>query len=707
MRLFIAEKPSVAAAIASALGGGQKSGGYYQCGTDAVTWCVGHMFEIADPDVYLPSDAPTGKNGKKVWRAEDLPIIPTKWVHESKEDTKAQLATIGKLLKSATTVVHAGDPDREGQLLVDDVLEHFRFAGPVVRFWTNAQDAVTVRRALVDLKPNAQFVSWGKAARARQYADWLIGINLTRAMTLRAQRGGSRALLAVGRVQTPTLSLVVARDRQIEAFKPIPYHTITAAIEHPGGGFSAKWKAAEDQAGLDPEGRLIDTTIANSLVAMMAGKVGQVVEYTQEPKKLNPPICYSLTDVTVEASRKFGHSAKTVLDACQALYERHKLTSYPRTDCGLLPEAQHADAPRVLAAIAVVNPALAPVVQRANPQLKSPTWNDKKMAAQGAAHHGIIPTMEHGSIAELSPAERDVYSLIVRRYLAQFFPVHEYQNTTIQLKVAGETLTASGNVVTVPGWKQIYTQAEDDADEAKSDESQALPKVAKGDEVTLTKAERKDAKTKAPPYFTEGTLGQAMENIHKFVDDANIKKMLRDGDGIGTPATRAAIISELKRHGYLEAKQISGKKEEVIVSTLLARSMIDALPEMMKTPVLTALNERTLKAIEQGQNDIAPFIATQEQMVRQQVERANAGSVAIAGGKEAPAVSSLHKCMACGHGLVRRPSAKFKGRFWWGCSNFPTCQQTYEDLNQKPNYGKGRNGAQAQPSTTTTNDSKE
>lgn len=682
MRLFIAEKPSVAKAIAAELGTTGKGDGFIECGSDKVTWCFGHMLEQADPDEYTPDDVPRGQSGRKVWRVDELPIIPDTWILKPKDDAKKQLNIIGKLLKESSEVVNAGDPDREGCLLVDEVLEHFRYSKPVRRFWVSAQDSVSVRRGLDALKNNADYRGWSDAARGRQRADWLIGMNLSRAYTLRAQRGGSRALLTVGRVQTPTLALVVGRDKDIEGFKPVPYHTIRAEIQHAGGSFMAGWKAKEDQAGLDPEGRLVDTAVANAIVEKVTGKAGELAEYKQEAKKQNQPLAFALSDITALASSRFGYSAEDVLNACQSLYETHKLTSYPRTDCAYLPESQHADAPRVLEAVRQVNPELAAIIDGGDPRIKSPTWNDKKITA----HHGIIPTMHKGSTAGLNDKERNIYGLIVRAYIAQFYPVHEYMHTTVAANIEGETFAASGKVVTKNGWRDVYETAdEDDEKDAEEGGNQRLPAMKRNDSVTCAQATRKDAKTKPPARFTEGTLIRAMENIHKYVTDSEHKKLLRDGDGIGTSATRASIISELKRREFLEVK---GKH---IVSTTLGRSMIAALPEVVKSPVLTALYERMLKSIEQGSAELGAFIAKQEAFIRDQVAKANDGAVSIAGGKEATPVSSLHKCMACGAGLSRRPSKK-KGHFWWGCSNYPTCKQTYPDIKGRPDYSKGRNG---------------
>ena len=741
MRLFIAEKPSVAKAIAAELGVTGRGEGYIDCGASRVTWCFGHMLEQAEPDAYLGDDVPTSPTtGRKFWRAEDLPIIPRQWQLRPRADAKAQLAVIGRLLKGASEVVHAGDPDREGQLLVDEVLEHFGSRLPVRRFWVSAQDAVSVQRGLAALKDNAQYIGFGAAAQQRGRADWLIGMNLSRAYTLRARRGGSQALLTIGRVQTPTLGLVVARDREIEGFKPTAFHTLTAQIQHANGTFRTAWRPRDEQAGLDAQGRLIDPQVAMALSAAVVGRAGTIASYEQAAKQESHPRALALSDVTLLASNRFGHSAETVLQACQSLYETHKLTSYPRTDCGYLPESQHADAPRILAALRKVDPELGPRIDGADPRIRSATWNDRKITA----HHGIIPTLHEGRLGALTVEDRQVYQLIVRAYLAQFYPVHAYLGTKVEVRVAEELFVASGRVVTEVGWKALYAAEPADAvDDSVStadgaapvDDNQDLPAMRQGDRASCVRLDRKEAMTQPPARFTEGTLGKAMENIHRFVTDPAHRRMLREGDGIGTSATRASIVSELRRRNFLEAK---GKH---IISTLLGRSLIDAVPEVVRNPLLTAIYERMLKDIELGQGDPQAFLAKQEQFIRDQVARANDGSVTMAGdgavpcpqcgkalrriegangffwsctdrevcqhtmadkagkpvAKVAAPVSAVHQCQACGHGLVQRTAPKKAGekvaRRWWGCSHFPTCKQAYGDADGQPDYGSGRAAA--------------
>lgn len=611
MRLFIAEKPSVAKAIVAELGCVTRGDGFITCKDGSVvTWCFGHLLEQAEPDAYLPDDVPRTKKGSKVWRFEDLPIYPKNWKLLPKNDkgVKKQLATIGKLLKKASLVVHAGDPDREGQLLVDEVLEHFRYTGRVQRFWVSAQDSASIRKGLTNLRDNETFDGMRLAALGRSRADWLLGMNLSRAYTLARQAQGKKELIAVGRVQTSTLALVAKRDVAIRDFKPVPYFVIKARL---GGGkpFTAVWEPEESQAGIDEHKRLVDRCIAAALQQRLKA-VGQatVVRCSRTPKKIAQPKAFSLADIQLGASNQFGFSAEKTLNLCQSLYETHKATSYPRTDCSFLPESQYADAKNVLAAIAKTMPPLAGLVAKCDCSIQSPTWNDKKITA----HHGIIPTQQAADGSKFSDDERKIYRLIAERYLSNFLPAHEYLACSIELRIATERFSAKGRLVTKPGWKVVTSAADEDK---ADDEGQALPELKSGLQLPVSGIDCEEERTKPPAAFTEGTLIRAMENIHQAVNDPQSKKFLKEGDGIGTPATRAAIIAELKRKKYLEVK---GKK---IVATELGLHLLQVVPDVMKNPVLTALFERILREVEAGNVPLDVFIEKQKQLVINELRR--------------------------------------------------------------------------------------
>lgn len=611
MRLFIAEKPSVAKAIVAELGCVTRGDGFITCKDGSVvTWCFGHLLEQAEPDAYLPDDVPRTKKGSKVWRFEDLPIYPKNWKLLPKNDkgVKKQLATIGKLLKKASLVVHAGDPDREGQLLVDEVLEHFRYTGRVQRFWVSAQDSPSIRKGLTNLRDNETFDGMRLAALGRSRADWLLGMNLSRAYTLAQQAQGKKELIAVGRVQTPTLALVAKRDAAIRHFKQVSYFIIKACL---GGDkpFTAVWEPGESQAGIDEQKRLTDRSIAAALQQRLA-VVSQatVVSCSRTPKKIAQPKAFSLADIQLGASNQFGFSAEKTLNLCQSLYETHKATSYPRTDCSFLPESQYADAKNVLAAIAKTMPPLAGLVAKCDCSIQSPTWNDKKITA----HHGIIPTQQATDGSKFSDDERKIYRLIAERYLSNFLPAHEYLACSIELRIATERFSAKGRLVTKPGWKVVTSAADEDK---ADDEGQALPELKSGLQLPVSGIDCEEERTKPPAAFTEGTLIRAMENIHQAVNDPQSKKFLKEGDGIGTPATRAAIITELKRKKYLEAK---GKK---IVATELGVHLLQVVPDVMKNPVLTALFERILREVETGKVPLDVFIEKQKQLVINELRR--------------------------------------------------------------------------------------
>jgi len=611
MRLFIAEKPSVAKAIVAELGCVTRGDGFITCKDGSVvTWCFGHLLEQAEPDAYLPDDVPRTKKGSKVWRFEDLPIYPKNWKLLPKNDkgVKKQLATIGKLLKKASLVVHAGDPDREGQLLVDEVLEHFRYTGRVQRFWVSAQDSASIRKGLTNLRDNETFDGMRLAALGRSRADWLLGMNLSRAYTLARQAQGKKELIAVGRVQTSTLALVAKRDVAIRDFKPVPYFVIKARL---GGGkpFTAVWEPEESQAGIDEQKRLVDRCIAAALQQRLKA-VGQatVVRCSRTPKKIAQPKAFSLADIQLGASNQFGFSAEKTLNLCQSLYETHKATSYPRTDCSFLPESQYADAKNVLAAIAKTMPPLAGLVAKCDCSIQSPTWNDKKITA----HHGIIPTQQAADGSKFSDDERKIYRLIAERYLSNFLPAHEYLACSIELRIATERFSAKGRLVTKPGWKVVTSAADEDK---ADDEGQALPELKSGLQLPVSGIDCEEERTKPPAAFTEGTLIRAMETPPQGGHAPRGKRSLKGGAGVGPPATRAAIIAELKRKKYLEVK---GKK---IVATELGLHLLQVVPDVMKNPVLTALFERILREVEAGNVPLDVFIEKQKQLVINELRR--------------------------------------------------------------------------------------
>lgn len=639
-RLFIAEKPSVGKAIAEALGKTKSDKGYCETKSgDVVTWCFGHLMELATPDVYLPDDVPTTKSGSKVWREQDLPIVPDRWKIQVKTDCKAQFNVIKKLAQKSniTTIVNCGDPDREGQLLVDEILSFIGNKKPVLRYWASAVDSASVKKALSLLESNEKFVGMRYAALGRSHADWLIGMNATRAFTLASRRSCNGSLLSVGRVQTPTLNLVATRDHEINNFKPQTYYVFKGNFKAANKTFTATLQYGDAQKGLDSEGRLVDLNAARLLQQKLSSvKKAKVIEFETKNKDKNAPLVYSLASIQAEANAKYGYSAEQILNICQALYEKYKLTTYPRSDCEYLPTVQHQDAAKVLRALCSFHTELKSTISKANPSLKSKVWNDSKITA----HHGIIPTQQVGNLSELKDDERKVYMLIVKRYLSQFFPPAKLLATTIKMDVSGEVFACKGSVIVENGYLAVYGGEDDTAEQDKDDEkedSQSLPKLSAGEIVDVLQVSPVTAQTKPPASFTEGTLIKAMQNIYNFVPDGPFKKVLKDGDGIGTSATRASIIAELKKKGFLELK---GKK---IKATPVGIKLLSELPDLCKNPVLTAMFESQLKLVESGKITYKQFEEKQKAFALQLVEKASKLTIELPDGATSGTKKSTKK----------------------------------------------------------------
>lgn len=622
-RLFIAEKPSVGKAIAEALGKTKSDKGFCETKSgDIVTWCFGHLMELATPDVYLPDDVPTTSKGSKIWREQDLPIVPEKWKIIVKSDCKAQFTVIKKLAQksSVKTIVNCGDPDREGQLLVDEVLSFIGNKKPVLRYWASAVDSASVKKALSSLESNDKYAGMRYAALGRSHADWLIGMNATRAFTLASRRSGNGSLLSVGRVQTPTLNLVATRDNEIKKFKPQTYYVFKGNFKGENKTFTATLQFSENQQGLDSEKRLVDVNAARVLQQKVSGcKKAKVTSFETKKKEKNAPLVYSLASIQAEANAKYGYSAEQILNICQALYEKYKLTTYPRSDCEYLPTVQHADAARVLKSLSSFHPELKSLIAKADPKLKSKVWNDSKITA----HHGIIPTQQIGNLSDLKDDEKKVYMLIVKRYLAQFFPPAKLLATNIKLDVSGEVFACSGSVIVDSGYLAVYGGEEETTDDNDKEDSQSLPKLSVGEIVDVLNIAAVTAQTKPPASFTEGTLIKAMQNIYNFVPEGPFKKVLKDGDGIGTSATRASIIAELKKKGFLE---LQGKK---IRATPLGITLLSKLPDLCKNPVLTAMFESQLKQVESGKISYKQFEEKQKSFALQLVEKASKMTIEV------------------------------------------------------------------------------
>lgn len=674
--LVICEKPSQGRDIARVLGARAQRDGYLEGAGYTVTWGFGHLIEQAPPEHYRPEL----KGG---WRMELLPVVPQSWAMEPKPKSSGQLKTIATLLKTHQDLIIATDADREGELIARELLERFHYRGPIRRLWLSALDDASIRKALGQLKPGRETEALYHAGLGRQRADWLIGMNMTMATSALFSRRGA---LSVGRVQSPTLRLVVERDRLIEAFQPKTYFQVQARFATVDGReVATTWVVPEEAQG-DEEGRCLDRAKAEAVVRKIEGQPGQVSAYGEERKRQPAPLPFSLSALQKKASAMFGMGAARVLQAAQGLYETHKAITYPRTDCGHLPQSQFAEAPQVLAALGRIDPTLAPLLALADPQFRSPAWNDKKVTA----HHGIIPTLDaRVDLGRMSMDERRLYDLIRRHYIAQFLGHYEYLAIKAEVACEGERFAAGGSRPLVPGWKRAFGR-EAVAEEEKDDEGQCeIPALRPGEAVTHRASELLEKETTPPPRFTEGSLIEAMKSVGKYVADPQLRKVLRETAGIGTEATRSNILETLFKRGYLER---SGKQ---VISTEKGRALIDLLPPVITDPATTARWEQWLDDVASGSADLGGFLAQQVEVLGGMLEALRAAraagrdsAAALAGAAAAPAPAAepggkSHPCPQCGKPLVRRKSGKGKG-FWWGCSGYPECRHTAEDRRGRP-----------------------
>lgn len=646
MRLFLCEKPSQGKDIARVLGANQRGNGCLTGPDVCVTWCIGHLLETCPPESYDPRF--------KSWAVEHLPIIPEAWKVEVKARTAAQFKVVKQLLREARELVIATDADREGELIAWEIMEHCGYQGPVQRLWLSALNPESIRKALTTLKPGQDTYFLYHAALARSRADWLIGMNLTRLFTLIARRSGHDQVMSVGRVQTPTLYLTVLRERAIDAFVKTPYWEIDVRLQAGADEFVAKWQARGNA--VDAEGRCLDRAQADAALQRLAHGQATVTAIDVERISERPPLPFDMAALQEHCDRQFGLGVEETLNIAQSLYETHKATHYPRTECSYLPESMLAEVPTVLAALGKTDPSILPLLQQLDPTQRSQAWNDNKLTGP---HHGIIPTTEAADISKMSENEIKVYDLIRRRYIAQFMPHHEYQRTVVSLEAAGQELQAVGKQVLVTGWKGLFAADQtNEEDEPAKQKTQRLPALQSGQQCAIKAAELKSLTTTPPRRYTEGALLKAMKNIADTVEDPRLKAKLKATTGIGTQATRAAIIKGLMQRGYL------AKKGRSLRPTASAFALIDAVPAMVKDPGMTAIWEQASDEIEAGRMPLDTFLTGQSIWISKLVEQCTNLTLSIEQPPSPP-------CPTCGAAMQRRTGKK--GPFL-SCSKYPHCK---------------------------------
>ena len=617
--LVLAEKPSVARELARVLGCKQSGEGYLEGEKYIVTWALGHLVELAPPEDY-----------DKAWAKWDmltLPMLPERMKTVVIPQSGRQFRAVQAQLRRGDVgeLVIATDAGREGELVARWILEKAGWKGPARRLWISSQTDKAIREGFTHLRPAAEYDNLFRSARARSEADWLVGLNVTRALTCR-----HNAQLSAGRVQTPTLALIVEREEAIRRFVPQEFWTVTAKLP----GFTATWRDPNGQA------RLFDRERAEELAARLAGKEGVVTRLRRTRRQAPPPAAYDLTELQRDANKKYAYSAKETLAILQNLYEIHKVVTYPRTDSRYIPDDVVPTLPERLRSVMVEDyKPLAAELLRSRPLQTKYLVN----AAKVTDHHALLPTEEPAELWRLTGPERNIYDLIVRRFLAVLLPPFEYEEVALTLEVEGETLHARGKAVLSPGWRAAYDRTFAlEEDEEGDEREQNLPALAEGERLTVQSARANPGKTAPPKRYTEATLLTAMEHPAAQVADREQGRILEETGGLGTPATRADIIEKLFSAFYVERR---GKE---LVPTSKGIQVVGLAPEELRSATLTAQWERRLGEIAQGREQEGAFVDEMRQFAARLVAQVKASDAAYRHDNQ-----TRTPCPDCGKYLLR------------------------------------------------------
>ena len=608
--LIIAEKPSVALDISKALGGFKKAADYYESDDYVLSSAVGHLLEIACPEEYEV------KRGK--WSFAHLPVVPPYFDLRPIAKSEDRLKTLVKLLKrkDVTSLINACDAGREGELIFRLIVQHAKSKHPVKRLWLQSMTPTSIRDGFASLRSDKEMLPLADAARSRSEADWLIGINGTRAMTAFNSKEGGFYLTTVGRVQTPTLAVMVEREEKIRAFKPRDYWEVHATFGAKAGQYNGRWVAQEFKRGDDEHARaerIWTESQALDLVALCQGKPGIVTEETK-PTTQGAPLLFDLTSLQREANGRFGFSARGTLALAQALYEKHKVLTYPRTDARALPEDYIGTVKQTMEMLADSD---AYVVHAKNVIKNGWVKPNKRIFDNSkiSDHFAIIPTLQ--APKNLSEPEQKLYDFVVKRFLAVFHPPAEFMQTSRITVVEEQQFKTEGKVLVSPGWLAVYGR-----DLLNEDET--LTKVDANEKVKTEAIESRANQTKPPPRYSEATLLSAMEGAGKLVEDEELRAAM-DQKGLGTPATRAAIIEGLIREEYVHR---NGRE---LVPTPKAFSLMFALHHFevteLASPELTGEWEYKLKEMEQGRLPRETFMAHIQEATQDLVNRIRDGEI--------------------------------------------------------------------------------
>lgn len=640
--LVIAEKPSVARDIAKTLGVSGKNEGYLTGENYVVSWAIGHLVTLAEPEAYDVK--------YKKWNFETLPILPDSMKLEAIKKTRSQLKVLHKLMHSREIdeIICATDSGREGELIFRYIYEITQCRKPFRRLWISSMTETAIREGFAHLQDGSHYDLLYHSARCRAEADWLVGMNASRAYTIRYG-----ALLSIGRVQTPTLALIVEKQKEIDAFVPQDYFEVQADFEQ----YTGFWIDEKENTRLDLREK------AEQIAARVKGQRGIVSQIVKEEKRQLPPLLYDLTELQRECNRKFGFSAKKTLDIAQSLYEKRKMITYPRTDSRYLSDDMVGKIKQTLSRLKDV-PAFSSYAAEVLAKEKLPLSKRIIDNSKVTDHHAIIPTDIRLRTDHLTPEENKVFSLVAARFLAVFYPAYVYESTKVYTKVGLDTFLSKGKTVLQEGWQAVEKALlpETRKNKTEKEEEQQLPPLTEQQSVVAKRTKVLDKKTKAPPPYTESTLLSAMENAGRFVEDEELKEQMKDS-GLGTPATRAAIIERLLSVGYIM------RKGKTLVPTEKGQKLIAVVPEELRSPQTTGKWEKGLSSIAKGKMTEERFLESIRRYVRFLVDDAAQHKKDVVFEAERPRgkrsrAQGLGKCPLCGKGKILENSRSYYCTEW-------------------------------------------
>lgn len=636
-KLIITEKPSVARDIARVLGAKSRGDGYLAGKDYIVTWAVGHLVTLLDPDEYDPK--------YKKWSFETLPILPEQMKIKPIARTKSQYNIIKGLMKDEAVeeIICATDSGREGELIFRYIYHHAKCTKPVERLWISSMTDEAIKKGFENLRPGNHYDNLYESAKCRSEADWLVGMNATRAFTL--QYG---TLLSVGRVQTPTLGIIVNRQKEIDQFVPDNYFEVMATLTD----FEAKWIDLKKDDTETNQSKIEKKEKAEEIAEKIKGKTGTVTDIEKNQRREAPPLLYDLTELQRDANKRYGLSATATLNIAQSLYEKHKAITYPRTDSRYLSEDMISILSKTLKVYAVgdYEKLIRPILEKDKLPITKRIVNGEKVTD----HHAIIPTDKFTDVSRLNANEKKVFNLVLKRFIAVFYPPYIHTQTKVIITVEKETLIAKGRVIDSLGWMMFYET---------NKKEPILPALKKGDSLDIIDTQVLSKSTRPPRPYTEGTLLSAMENAGRFVEDEDLKEQMKDG-GLGTPATRAATIERLIQVGYIS------RKGRQVIPTEKGVKLIAVVPPEIKSPEMTGKWEKGLSSIAKGTMEAERFMGSIERYVQYLIKASRNKLTNIQFEQDTPrpkgksSKESFGRCPVCKKGDVLENSKAFYCSRW-------------------------------------------